>query len=381
MEIKNKKKYNNQISKENNIDIKCIKTNRIKNKEKFSINKINNIEFYPVNKNDNYMINKEKIIKNIELNTERILMLNKDKNNINEINNSKTNINNLQINLIENEIIINDNNLKQDLENRIGLKKHFNQKAEGNNKTLKIKKKENIIKINKIPESRIHNNSVDFTNKKKLNEEEKLIKHNILMTNYRKYKDNYKIINTFIKTSFNDSKKDNNSLFIMNSPKIIPQKNPTNFFLNNNISKIKIDENKKSKETHLNKYNNFSQKDIKVKKETNIDKITPIKKNQSELSIFNKKIKQEENQLIKTSVSFDKIKQEIKKLVGNNVVENNDERNFKFICKTKIGKDDLIFYLELISMNFDTRIFRATLIKGETNIYKDLILKIREKLR
>ena len=201
------------------------------------------------------------------------------------------------------------------------------------------------------------------------------------MTNYRKYKDNYKIINTFIKTSFNDSKKDNNSLFIMNSPKIVPQKNPTNFFLNNNISKIKIDENKKSKETHLNKYNNFSQKDIKVKKETNIDKITPRKKNQSELRIFNKKIKQEENQLIKTSVSFDKIKQEIKKLVGNNVVENNDERNFKFICKTKIGKDDLIFYLELISMNFDTRIFRATLIKGETNIYKDLILKIKEKLR
>ena len=381
MEIKANKKYNNQISKENNIDIKCIKTNKIKNKEKFSINKINNIEFYPVNKNDNYMINKEKIIKNIELNTERILMLNKDKNNKNEINNSKTNINNLQINLIENEIIINDNNLNQDLENRIGLKKHFNQKDEGNNKTLKIKKKENITKINKIPESRIHNNSVDFTNKKKLNKEEKLIKHNILMTNYRKYKDNYKIINTFIKTSFNDSKKDNNSLFIMNSPKIIPQKNPTNFFLNNNISKIKIDENKKSKETHLNKYNNFSQKDIKVKKETNIDKITPRKKNKSELRIFNKKTKQEENQLIKTSVSFDKIKQEIKKLVGNNVVENNDERNFKFICKTKIGKDDLIFYLELISMNFDTRIFRATLIKGETNIYKDLILKIKEKLR
>ena len=62
-------------------------------------------------------------------------------------------------------------------------------------------------------------------------------------------------------------------------------------------------------------------------------------------------------------------------------MENNDERNFKFICKTGVGKDDLIFYLELISMNFDTRIFRATLIKGETNIYKDLILKIREKLR
>jgi hypothetical protein len=302
----------------------------------------------------------------------------------------------LQINLIENEIIINELNLNQDLENRLNI--NSNQKysfdinkiccikPESNNKTLKVKKKENTTKINKTPESRIHNNSVDFTNKKKSNKEEKLIKHNILMTNYRKFNDNYKIINTFIKSSFNDSKQDNKSLFSMNSPKIISQKNPTAFFLNNNISKIqnknyiRIDEIKKNREAHLNKYNNFFQKDIKVKKETNIDKITPRKKNQSELRIFNKKIKQEENQLIKTRVSFDIIKQEIKKLVGNNVVENNDERNFKFICKTKIGKDDLIFHLELISMNFETRVFRATLIQGETSIYKDLILKIKEKL-
>ena len=326
------------------------------------------------------MIDKENVIKNFETNTEGILMLNKDKNNINEIYNNKTDIKNLQINLIENEIIINELNLNQDLENRLNI--NFNQKY-----SFDIKKKENTTKINKTPESRIHNNSVDFSHKKKFNKEEKLIKHNILMTNYRKFNDNYKIINTFIKSSFNDSKQDNKSLFSMNSPKIISQKNPTAFFLNNNISKIqnknymRIDEIKKNREAHLNKYNNFSQKDIKVKKETNIEKITPKKKNQSELRIFNKKIKQEENQLIKTSVSFDIIKQEIKKLVGNNVVENNDERNFKFICKTKIGKDDLIFHLELISMNFETRVFRATLIQGETSIYKDLILKIKEKLR
>lgn len=192
------------------------------------------------------------------------------------------------------------------------------------------------------------------------------------MTNYRKFKENNKNINTFIKSSFNDSKKDKSSLFNMNSPKIIIQKNPKNYF--------QIDENKKNKENHLNKYNNFSQKDFNTKREINKEKKTPKKNEKGELRIFNKKLKQEENHLIKTSVSFDKIKQVIKKLVGNNVVENNAERNFKFICKTKIGKDDLNFNLELISKNFETRIFRGTLIQGETRLYKDLLLKIKEKL-
>ena len=94
----------------------------------------------------------------------------------------------------------------------------------------------------------------------------------------------------------------------------------------------------------------------------------------------NIKNKFEENQLIKTSVSLNKIREVIKKYVGNNVVENNDEKNFKFICKTKIGKDEINFYLELIAVNFGTRIFKGTLIQGETKIYKELLLKIKEKL-
>ena len=376
--IKTKKKsYINKISKENNIDIKRTNSQKIKNKENLIINKINNIELSPIIKSD-----KKNRIKDIQLNKEGILLLNDNDNKINEKNRENNDIKNVQINLIENEIIINDLNFKKDLEKRLGLTKNFS------NKIIKAKKKENKIKINKLPESRINHNSVDFANKKKLNQnnsqnkEGKVIKLNILMANYRKFKDNYKIVNTFIKTSFNDSKKDNNSLFIMNSPKIINQKNPSNFSINSNISTIsnnknyfQISENKKNRETCLNRYNNFSPKDNKPKREV------ILKKNAGgEIKLFNKKIKQEDEQIIRTSVSFDNIRQVIKKFVGNNVVENNDERNFKFICKTNIGKDELIFYLELISMNFEMRIFKGTLIQGETKLYKDLLIKIKEKL-
>lgn len=378
--IKTKKKsYINKISKENNIDIKRTNSQKIKNKENLIINKINNIELSPIIKSD-----KKNIIKDIQLNKEGILLLNDNENKINEKNRENGDIKNVQINLIENEIIINDLYLKKDLEKRLGLTKNFS------NKIIKAKKKENKIKINKLPESRIHHNSnsVDFANKKKLNQnnsqnkEGKVEKHNILMANYRKFKDNYKIINTFIKSSFNDSKKDNNPLFIMNSPKIINQENPNNFSINSNISTIsnnknyfQISENKKNRETCLNRYNNFSPKDNKPKREVILKKNTV-----GEIKLFNKKIKQEDEQIIRTSVSFDKIRQIIKKFVGNNVVENNDERNFKFICKTNIGKDELIFYLELISMNFEMRIFKGTLIQGETKLYKDLLIKIKEKL-
>ena len=378
MSIKTQKKsYINKISKENDIDIKRANSHKIKRKENLIINKINNIELSPIIESD-----AKNIIKDIQLNKERILLLNDNDNKINEKNRENNDIKNVQINLIENEIIINDLNLKKDLEKRLGLTKNFS------NKIIKAKKKESKIKINKLPESRIHHNSVDFANKKKLNQnnsqnkEGKVIKLNILMANYRKFKDNYKIVNTFIKTSFNDSKKDNNSLFIMNSPKIINQKNPSNFSINSNISTIsnnknyfQIAENKKNRETCLNRYNNLSPKDNKPKREVILKKNTV-----GEIKLFNKKIKQEDEQIIRTSVSFDNIRQVIKKFVGNNVVENNDERNFKFICKTNIGKDELIFYLELISMNFEMRIFKGTLIQGETKLYKDLLLKIKEKL-
>ena len=62
------------------------------------------------------------------------------------------------------------------------------------------------------------------------------------------------------------------------------------------------------------------------------------------------------------------------------MVENRDNGNFKFICKTKCGKDDLIFYLELISKSYDSLTLKGTLSKGETKCYKELLFKIKEKL-
>ena len=88
----------------------------------------------------------------------------------------------------------------------------------------------------------------------------------------------------------------------------------------------------------------------------------------------------EENLVIKSTLPLEEIRQIIKKIVGNNVVENYEERNVKFICKTRIGKDDLIFHLELISMNFETKIFGGKLIQGETKTYKEILLKLKEKL-
>ena len=87
-----------------------------------------------------------------------------------------------------------------------------------------------------------------------------------------------------------------------------------------------------------------------------------------------------EDKLIETKLPLDKIKQSIKKLVGNNVLEGKDNGNFKFICKAKCGKDDLIFHLELISKTYYSFTFKGTLIRGETKFYKDLFLKIKEKL-
>ena len=87
-----------------------------------------------------------------------------------------------------------------------------------------------------------------------------------------------------------------------------------------------------------------------------------------------------EDKLIETKLPLDKIKQAIKKLVGNNVLEGKDNGNFKFICKTKYGKEELIFHLELISKTYYSLTFKGTLVRGETKLYKELFLKIKEKL-
>ena len=403
MEIKNKRKkpFEIKISKENNIDIKS--NSKEKNKEKFIINKINDIELISVNKFTerrclSYTMDNEdnqNIIKDIDLNSK---------------NKNISDIKQLQINVIENEIIINDINLKNDLENKLGLTKNYSQnysydmnnncfiKVDSNNKSLKNKKKENKNNINNkiYRSSRLSNKSVDLPNKKNIYQKskaERIIKHNILMSNYKRFNNKNNNINTFIKTSFNTSKKENYSLFKSPKNNIEHSKNNINKYINNDLSNAKlekipkkiffpVDVNKNNIINHFHKYNNYLQKEKKEEiNQPNIIKLITPKKEEIKVSLRkNMKNKIEENQLIKTTVSLDKIREVIKKYVGNNVVENNDEKNFKFICKTKIGKDEINFYLELISINFDTRIFKGTLIQGETRLYKELLLKIKEKL-
>ena len=249
---------------------------------------------------------------------------------------------------------------------------------------------------------------MDFSSKKIIinnyhqkNINERAIKQNIILSNYKRFKNKNKNINAFIKSSFNDKKDNSSSLFSYSSPKDPNKKNINNNILNNNISYTKFDlkqqnniflsdMNKTNKIIQLGKYNFFAKKEKKSnnKKEIDKDKLNSLmspKLNKSEIfkkNLTDKKIKnkKEENLLIKTTISFDEIRQTIKKLIGNNVVENYEEKNLKFICKTKIGKDDLMFYLELIGMNYGTRIFKGTLIQGETKLYKELLLKLKEKL-
>ena len=378
MEIRNKKNklLNIKISKENNLDIKRISSKEI-NQKSLSINKVNNIELISINNSD---IKRSSTVDENNSNKTNIKIIDLGK----KRKKNKSEIKNLQINLIENEIIINDFN-------KLGLIKNNSQnnpleeikncfiKVDSNNIILKQKRKDN-----KKSYSQINNKSA---------------KQNILFSNYKRFKNKENYINTFIKTSFNNGLKDNsNSIYSINTPKTNNNKN-INKFLNNNLSYKKYEiihknnyfplDNNKNKKIMLDKYNNLSQKDIHNKKETNKIKIAsliPSKINKKdELKINaqenkNMKNRKDESQIIKTKLSLDIIRQTIKKFVGNNVVENNLQGNFKFICRTKVGKDDLVFYLELISFNFETRIFKGSLIQGETKLYKELLLKIKEKL-
>ena len=400
MEIRNKKNklLNIKISKENNLDIKRISSKEI-NQKSLSINKVNNIELISINNSD---IKRSSTVDENNSNKTNIKIIDLGK----KRKKNKSEIKNLQINLIENEIIINDFN-------KLGLIKNNNQnnpleeikncfiKVDSNNIILKQKRKDN-----KKSYSQINNKSVDFNQKKivlanseQKNREDREAKQNILFSNYKRFKNKENYINTFIKTSFNNGLKDNsNSIYSINTPKTNNNKN-INKFLNNNLSYKKYEiihknnyfplDNNKNKKIMLDKYNNLSQKDIHNKKETNKIKIASLipskinKKDELKINAQENKImknRKDESQIIKTKLSLDIIRQTIKKFVGNNVVENNLQGNYKFICRTKIGKDDLVFYLELISFNFETRIFKGSLIQGETKLYKELLLKIKEKL-
>ena len=371
IEIKNKinKSSNIRISKESNIDIK----RSTKNKNDLSVNKINNIELISkknFNNNrsksckmaNNMNSNKNNIIKSIDLYSKELLPENNNNKVPKKKNKSNSEIKHLQINLIENEIIINDLNIGENLNNEIRLNKNFSQdytfdinkdcfiKVDSNNKTIKNKRKDKN-NYNKISHSKIQNESCDMSSEKIIinnyfqkSSDERGNKVNVL-ANYEKYNKN-KNINTFIKTSFNNDKKDNNStLFLFNSPPTNNKKNTGNKFLNNNISfsrfDIKpknnyfpVDINKANKMIQLNKYNNLSTKDINInnnKKDKNKTKLmnllSPKMNNKNEILKINSvnkkrmKNKKEENLLIKTTLSFEEIRQIIKKIVGNNVVD------------------------------------------------------------
>ena len=137
--------------------------------------------------------------------------------------------------------------------------------------------------------------------------------------------------------------------------------------------------NSKSRSKEKISSKNYKQKSIKTEITPNNSQNKRKQKNNKNLDIsFNNE--KGDDKLIKTKLSLDQIKQIIKKYVGNNVVENRDNGNFKFICKTKCDKDDLIFHLELISKSYDSLTLKGTLVKGETKFYKELIFKIRERI-
>ena len=151
---------------------------------------------------------------------------------------------------------------------------------------------------------------------------------------------------------------------------ISPEKETSNIKLNNNNSRKNLFSRKNDNKN--NAESKFVKTDISYNSQNKRKSQSKIKDNNNE--------KCQDIKLIKTRLSLDKIKQIIKRYVGNNVVEGRDNGNFKFICKTKFEKDDLIFHLELISKTYDGLTLKGILVKGETRYYKELLFKIKEKL-
>ena len=188
---------------------------------------------------------------------------------------------------------------------------------------------------------------------------------------------NSQLISLFSQPNENESDKNNKKVNKTNDINInissykygkSPSKENIKHNINNNSK------NRKKDETHNNNNNNEG-KSVKTGISKNISLNKKRNKNNK-----NNDIEKGDGKLIRTKISFDSIRHIIKRYVGNNVLESKDNGNFKFICKTKCGKDDLIFHLELISKSFDVLTFEGTLVKGETKLYKELFFKIKEKL-
>ena len=324
------------------------------------------------------------------------------------------------------------NNTKIKNRNKIPVSKFHNksvdlkcQDQEKNNNPINIKKnknylnikkdllltnkKNNINKFLKTPNSREKGNIPPSTNIRPLyspNPKQGLVKNIFINKKYNDLSNIKKEMNQL------QSRKNKKIALINNNLKkdFIEFNTISNKYYNNYIKSKKYEErtnqhnsqlislfsqpNEKEEDKKINNYGNnnsksrskekissknYKQKSIKTEITPNNSQNKRKQKNNKNLDIsFNNE--KGDDKLIKTKLSLDQIKQIIKKYVGNNVVENRDNGNFKFICKTKCDKDDLIFHLELISKSYDSLTLKGTLVKGETKFYKELIFKIRERI-
>ena len=194
------------------------------------------------------------------------------------------------------------------------------------------------------------------------------------------------------------SRKNNHAIFIKNIKKDLTEFQPNlNKYSNNYIKIKKYQELNNQQDSNLlslfsqpneNEEKNINKKPHKTK-DINLDfykySKSPSKENiKTEIyrnkSHYKKNKNKNDEKIIKTKLELDKIKQIIKRFVGNNVIEEKNYGNFKYACKTKMGKDDLIFDLELVKKNYDYIMFEGKLIRGETKFYKELFFKIKDKL-
>ena len=353
------KNYSQNYSFDANKNI--IKDSKLLKKRIFSNSKIKNRNKIPLNKSHNKSVDLKSQSKEKK---DNYINIKKGKNNINNINKflktpnirEKRNLPpsakissfyspNPRQGLVKN-IFINKKYMKNS-EEYLTIKKEINQSYS--------KKNKNLILIN-------NNIKKDFN---EFNLNTKNYFNNFIKS--KKYEDKYSQHNSHLISLFsqpNEKEED----------KKIKKENKNEI----NLSTYKYSKSK-SKEKLITSKKQIKQKSLKREISPNNSKNKRKQKNNKNTDNSNNSEK-EDDKLIKTKLSLDKIKQVIKKYVGNNVVENRDNGNFKFICKTKCGKDDLIFYLELISKSYDSLTLKGTLSKGETKCYKELLFKIKEKL-
>ena len=75
------------------------------------------------------------------------------------------------------------------------------------------------------------------------------------------------------------------------------------------------------------------------------------------------------------------IKQIVKSIIGSNLVVTKENGKTIFHCKKSCAKCVIIFDLIISTTNITDSLIEGKLINGDTNIYKDLFEKIKQKLK